>query len=1053
MTVGIALGGEVPAAAPAQPGYSVDALEEAFASPPDRAAPWVFWYWLHGRVSRDGITADLEAMKRSGVGGAYLMPIHGPTTPPEWTPSATQLSPRFWAMVRHAAREARRLGLRLGMHVCDGFATAGGPWIDPARSMQQLVWTSTTVNGGRQVNTPLQRPEAVAGHYRDIAVVAFPRPGGQAVDTPQKRAVVTTSDGAPDAQRLSNPDNQHRYRSETPCWFRYEFGEPFTLRSVTTHPDGANYQCHRLSVHASDDGVSWRPVARLDAPRHGWQDEGRPVTHAVPETTARNFRFAWDPKGSEPGAEDLDSAKWRPVLKVRSIVPSSVPRVHHFRGKNASVWRIGRPTTDDLAPARLCVPSDAVVNLSEQLGGDGRLDWSAPPGEWVVMRFGHTSTGKRNETAGGGRGLECDKMDRAAVRLQFDRWFEEARRQVTAEIGPQGANDVLTTLHVDSWECGAQNWTADLPQQFEQAYGAPISPWLPALAGVPVESAAATEEFLHQFRSLCAKLVEERFFGTLRRLCDERGVAFSAECTAPTMPGDGMAHFAWVDTPMGEFWLDSPTHDKPTDMRDAISASHRYGKRVVQAEAFTQLRIAWDETPQRLKPLGDLHLAHGANRFVLHVWTHNPWNDRKPGQTLGGVGLYFQRDQPWVRHAEGWLGYLARTQAVLQAGKPVVDVAVELDDRRPRRALTPEKLVDRLPGLLGHDTLARETRRVENAGQPMKEAPKGVLASANIPRPEAWPDPLRGYHYDTVGGGDSQGDLAERYAYVHRSGAPPWNEPDLTSAGVPRDFEAFEEGGERAAGVAWAHRAGTGWHAYFVSNQLDQLRQLMLALRAAKQDGMNAVEVWDPQTGARRRLAPGDTGQTPIGVSLPPHGALFVVVRSAATAPRSVATRTVAPNVGPWSVSFEPAVGPAPAPRELPRLADMQRLDGLEAFAGLARCSTSVTLDSPLAHGEVAWLETGRTSALAAAQVNGIDCGVAWAPPWRVDVTKAIRPGENRIELTVASVWKNALLADQRRPEADRLTWTSAPVRLRDEHAAPLGVWGPVRILVETTAP
>lgn len=97
-------------------------LRDQFLSPSDEAKPWTFWYWMYGAVSKEGITADLEAMKRAGLGGTYLMPIKGIHEGAQYDGKAQQLTPEWWEMVRFSMEEADRLGLKLGMHICDGFA-------------------------------------------------------------------------------------------------------------------------------------------------------------------------------------------------------------------------------------------------------------------------------------------------------------------------------------------------------------------------------------------------------------------------------------------------------------------------------------------------------------------------------------------------------------------------------------------------------------------------------------------------------------------------------------------------------------------------------------------------------------------------------------------------------------------------------------------------------------------------------------------------------------------------------------------------------------------
>ena len=345
-------------------------LAADFRQPPEAARPWVYWYWMNAAVSRAGITADLEAMKQAGLGGAYLMPIGGVSKPPLLEPPVPQLSPLWWDMVRFAMQEADRLGLKLAMHACDGFTVAGGPWITPALSMQKVVWTETEIEGGHPVDLALARPEAFEGYYRDIAVLAFPAPAGAGVSTRTVAPVVTTS-LAPRIAVLNAlpPAAVHAFVSEQPCWIQYAFAEPFTCRAVTirvpptTGIQFNTYFANRFTITVSDDGEHFRPVGQLVPPRHGWQD-GDVTTHAIPAVTARYFRFAYDPAGAEPGAEDLDSAKWQPVLRLTGLELSSAPRINEFEGKSGEFWRVAERTTAAEAPDTDCVPLAQIQTLT-----------------------------------------------------------------------------------------------------------------------------------------------------------------------------------------------------------------------------------------------------------------------------------------------------------------------------------------------------------------------------------------------------------------------------------------------------------------------------------------------------------------------------------------------------------------------------------------------------------------------------------------------------------------------------------------------------------------
>jgi hypothetical protein len=1127
---------------PAASVCAADAPFEAdFRNPPPDSRPWVYWYWMNAAVSEPGILADLSAMRQAGLRGAYLMPIKGAGQPPLLQPPAEQLSPEFWALVRRAMTEADRLGLQLAMHDCDGFAVAGGPWITPELSMQKVVWSRTLVEGGRHFEGVLEQPASKEGYYGDIALLAWPARDYDSQAAPTARVSTDKADADPSA--LAVPGNKAMFTSERPCWIQFAYDQPFTCRSIVIRPGGftvaGSIQGNRLLLEASDDGRAFHTVARLEPPRHGWQDGDADVTHAIAATTARFFRFRYDPEGSEPGSENLDSAKWRQSLKLREIDLSSEPRIHQFEGKEGEVWRVSRRTTAEQVPDSLCVPPAQIVDLTARMGADGRLAWDAPPGRWVLLRLGHTSTGHRNDTGGGGKGLECDKLSAPAAQLQFEHWFGEAER----EAGPALAGRVLKVLHVDSWECGSQNWTGDFREEFARRRGYDPLRYLPAMAGIPVGSADLSERFLHDIRATIAELVVDRFFGTMARQAREHDCLFSAESVAPTMVSDGMLHFREVDLPMGEFWLRSPTHDKLNDILDAVSGSHTYGRQIAQSEALTELRIAWDEDPALFKGVADRNYCFGINRYVFHVFTENPWTDRRPGMTLNGVGSYFQRDQTWWHSVRAWVDYAARCQAVLQDGRPVADIAVFTGEEIPRRAVMPEQLVESVPGLVGEAIVDREHARLANVGLPTREMPAGVLAGANLSKPSDWVDPLGGYAYDSINadallrlaevkngrivlpGGASYAvllfpgarpmspdpeamtpEVADRLLGLVRSGATvilcqapsrspslsgfpesdarvgkigrelwpgtgvrsigrgrvvagPWTETTLASLGVEpdfveRDLDVAPEPSNRRA-IGWTHRAEAGGDLYFVSNQDAEARSIEVSLRASGR----LPELWDPVSG---EIRPAETwrveeGRTVLPLRLPPSGSIMLVMRTPTSLKGGAGgANWVHPSFasalgGPWSLSFDPAFG---GPREavtLDALASWSASDApaVRFYSGTAVYSRTFDWDGRAGPRARAWLELGRVANLAAVTLNGKDCGVAWTPPYRVDITLALRPGPNRLEIAVTNTWANRLIGDHGLAADQRRTSLVGPYRLDGQPLLEAGLLGPVEIQLE----
>ena len=1110
----------------------------------ENAKPWVFWYWVQAGVSKKGITADLEAMKSNGIGGAYLMTIKGgkSSNPPLYEKPVEQLTPEWWEMVKFAMDEAKRLDLKLGMHVSDGFALAGGPWITPELSMQKVVSSKITISSSNN-KIKLPQPETKENYYKDIAVYAYPSPIGTNQSTQTIVPKVTTSNGT-DASGLVKPGNQQNFGSSEGLYIQYEFEKPFTCRTIKIKVNGNNYQAQRLKIEVSNDGKTFRSIGRLEPPRHGWQDTDQDVTHSIVPTTAKFFRFVYDKADSEPGSEDLDAAKWKPSLKLVNLELFAEANINQYEGKNGSIWRISKRTTNEQLPINLCVPLNKIINLTGKLKADGSLDWKAPNGEWTVLRIGHTSTGQTNATGGGGIGLECDKFNPAAVKLQFDSWYGEALKHG----GPEIAAKVLSVFHVDSWECGSQNWSSNFKAEFLKRRGYDLTPYLPIMTGLPVQSASVSESFLYDVRKTISELVVDKFYKTLAALAKEKAVTFTAESIAPTMMSDGLLHYKTVDVPMGEFWLNSPTHDKPNDMLDAISGAHIYGKNIIQAEAFTTVRMDWNESPMNMKTLQDRNYALGINKLSYHVFTHNPWMDRKPGMTLDGVGLYFQRDQTWWKASKAWVDYATRTQELLQQGKPVVDIAVFIGEELPRRSVLPDRLVSILPGLFDPDVVEAEKKRLANKGEPLRSIPSGVSHSANMADPENWVNPLRGYAYDSFNpdvlltakvvnkevvfeSGTTYkilvipGDMKMNPNYQYMSYQVVKKLLELVKAGATiivgdkplyqiglqkvndaefnklvneiwyGDFDVLKKDGHSilykklglgkiieapffakdfiglepdlfvddnnsekeivyARDIAYTHRKTESKDIYFISNQKDENRKLTLSFRVSDKIPFLYDAVSD-KTVEINRWATHLNYRTIFNVEIHANQSIFVIfekpiINRKVLKGNNWQTFKPIQNVSThWQVQFNPEYGGPSKPVEFKTLTDwtLSADSAIKYYSGTASYTKKFNFDGKLT--DKVWIDLGAFSSIAELKINGIDCGTLWTAPFELEVSKALKQGENKIEIQVANTWANRLIGDSKLPVEKRITNTTAPFRLEGKPLNSAGLFGPVTLKIE----
>ena len=1056
-------------------------LREQFQNPSDEAKPWTFWYWMYGVVSKEGITADLEAMKHAGLGGTYLMPIKGIHEGAQYDGKAQQLTPEWWEMVRFSMEEADRLGLKLGMHICDGFALAGGPWITPKESMQKVVWSDTIVDGGKLNALRLPQPEAYENYYEDIALFALPVEDA-ADEMPAKITCVNlaTANNVKSAQTV-NMDAAGIIRSSYPCYIQYEYKQAFTCRNIEIVLNGNNYQAHRLKVMASDDGVNYRFVKQLVPARQGWQNTDENSTHSIPATTARYFRFYWTPEGSEPGSEDMDAAKWKPNLKIKQLRLHQEARLNQWEGKAGLVWRVAESTREEEIGKEDCYSLSQVINLTEQYKNapashskEKTITAVLPKGKWKLLRMGHTATGHTNATGGGGKGLECDKFNPRTVRKQFDNWFAQA----FVKTHPEVARRVLKYMHVDSWECGSQNWSDSFAKEFRTRRGYDLLPYLPLLAGIPMESAGRSEEILRDVRTTIAELVVDVFYQVLSDCAKEYDCQFSAECVAPTMVSDGLLHYQKVDLPMGEFWLNSPTHDKPNDMLDAISGAHIYGKNIIQAEGFTEVRGTWDEYPAMLKALLDRNYALGINRLFYHVYVHNPWLDRHPGMTLDGIGLFFQRNQTWWdKGAKAFSEYATRCQSLLQYGHPVTDIAVFTGEEVPRRSVLPERLVSSLPGLFGTERVESERIRLANEGQPLRVRPVGVTHSANMADPEKWVNPLRGYAYDSFNkdallrlakAENGRMKLAEGMGYkvvilplsrpmnpepvlspavrkkmdeLKAAGvivpALPYTEEDFSAYGLERDMIVPED-------VAWMHRSGELGDIYFVANQREETRTFTASMRI----NGRKPECWNPVTG-EMNTPPSyriHDNRTEVTLTLAPNESVFIVFPTeeaadkerTSTDKREPLNRTL--ETEEYTVTFL-ATGKTVVRKDLFDWSKEED-EQIRYYSGTAVYKATFRWKDKLKKGQPVYLNLGKVCNLATVRVNGIDCGTVWTAPYRADITSALKKGTNELEIEVTNTWANALKGvDEGKAPYDGI-WTNAKYRKKEDTLLPAGLLG-----------
>jgi hypothetical protein len=255
--------------------------------------------------------------------------------------------------------------------------------------------------------------------------------------------------------------------------------------------------------------------------------------------------------------------------------------------------------------------------------------------------------------------LEVDKLSRSDVKSHMDSYLGRYESILGPElIGKRGLHAMIN----DSWEAGAQNWTTELPVEFNRRRGYDLRLWLPAFTGRIIGSAEATEQFLWDFRRTLGELVTENHYGQIAASLHERGMIHYGESHeyGRAFIGDGMDAKRDDDVPMGAMWETGfiPQERFDADLRESASVAHIYGQNLVAGESMTALGMpgaAFAYAPENLKPTADRELADGLNLFVIHTSVHQALNDPGPGLTLGPFGQWFTRNETWAEQAECWI--------------------------------------------------------------------------------------------------------------------------------------------------------------------------------------------------------------------------------------------------------------------------------------------------------------------------------------------------------------------------------------------------------------
>jgi len=1094
--------------APSKP----DALKSGFDNPPQSASPRVWWHWMNGNISKEGIKLDLEWMHSVGVAGFQNFDANL-TTPQVVDKRLPYMSPGWKDAFKYATVLADQLGMEEAIAGSPGWSESGGPWVPAAEGMKKYVWSETCVEGGKPFVGHLAHPPGITGafqnlvrhneplapgvaepqFYADAAVVAYRRPASD-VPLAELHPKITASGGAPDIAMLSDGDLEKTTKLPIPAvgesaWIQYEFAAPTTIRAltyVTWNPDrGAAYRAGYVvpvkTLEASDDGVSFRKIVEL--PDRGSIEH----TLAFPAVTAKYFRVAFKrtpfvaPNGAAQGANT-----GAPITdyQIAELVLHPGARVNRFEEKGAFTTALdlyGFATTA-VDPADAIAKTD-VINLTAKMSKDGTLNWTPPAGNWVVLRFGYSLLGITNHPATPeATGLEVDKLDRRYVKNYMEKYLDSYKETVGPElIGKRGLRFVIN----DSWEAGSQNWTDNMIAQFRKLRGYDPVPWMPVLAGHVVESAAASDKFLWDFRKTIGDLIANEHYGQLETTLHEWGMKHYGESHegGRAFVADGMEVKKFNEIPMSALWTQTPGVVKEqygynADDRESASVAHIYGQNIAAAESLTTCTAssAWAWSPATLKPFADAEFTNGINRFVIHESAHQPLVNKAPGLTLGPCGQWFNRNETWAEQARPWVNYLTRTSYLLQEGHFGADLiyfygedsnlTAIFDAKAPNVPagygfdyVNADALIHELsvaggrintPGGTNYRVLGLDPYSKHMSLPVLRAIHKLVVAGAVVAGPKPVDDPSLaddqaefsklsgelfgdGTGVHTVGKGTVYAgqDLGDVFAALH----------------VTPDFDYTKP--ESDTRLLFVHRKLADGDLYFVDNRNNRTEQVDATFRVTGK----APQLWHSDTGktepASFKIA---DGRTTVPLTLEPWGSVFVVFRTpthetSRMLPAKTETQLAAVD-GVWKLSFQPDRGAPPSIMvdKLFSWSDSGN-EGVKYFSGTGTYTQAIQVKPEWLkdHAHV-WLDLGDVKNLASVTVNGKPLGVVWHAPYRVEVTSALKTGANEITIKVTNAWVNRLIGDQQPGTAKQYTFTTEKPYKADSPLQASGLLGPVSL-------
>jgi len=1079
--------------------------ESNFQNPPTSFHPRTWMHVMNSNMSKVGLTKDLEAMADVGIGGIILFNVSAYIKDgDEKFNSAAHIE-----KIGHAAAECERLGLSFGVHNCDGWTSSGGPWVTAENSMKQIVHREMVVKGGK-INIKLPEPTKRGDFYKDVAVIAYPSLASEVIES-ESKPIVTSSSSDFNTNIITDGKIDERIWLRAPkegsSWIQWDYKVPYTIQSFYLNCEKKREDGF-TKLQTSDDGVNFKDVVDFKVIRQG-KSEYAIDTH-FEAITARYFRFVTD--------MDFD---------ISEINLSGVYRFNDMLARTSLYMQENHrlPSLDE-APENMIIKKNEIINLTEFVDENGVLKTNLPKGNWTIMRFGYTITGAVNGPASNaGRGWEVDKMSKPSFKTFFEGYVKNV-----IDVSKKVAPNALQYIEIDSYEVGGQNWTQGYETEFKNFYGYDIINFLPLYAGRYIDNSDATERVLWDVRDFNSKMMVENYFDYFTELCHNEGLISYVEPYSFNAAFNELDATRNVDIPMGEFWMHQrfQTETAVSGARiygkNIVSAESFSAQPQINWQSHPGfMKLTGDKAwALGINEFFFHRFAHQANTNVapgmtMGIWgshmdrTQTWWdNAGKSWFTYLARGQYMLRKGIPVSDLLVFVG-----DGTPSSSYEAKSISPELPEYVNFDCINADALVNRitvkdnkmvLPNGISYYMLNLKNMKEVKLATLRKIAElakKGIIITGDKPKK------LAGYNISSADKNEFEKLVAEIWTAPNTKKDVAWEELYKTY-NLPKDL-VIEDG----KNIGYNHRKTENEDIYFFYNPNNEEKTFKCTFNVANK----IPELWNQMTGEITKVAtfnPNDNGTTTVAIKLPSEGSIFVVFRESSKNVTSVQPLYALENPlvttslskdnklkfeftkeGSYNVKLNNGTAQSinvkriPAPVAIsanwnvtfPTIKSEQKTfnfselidwtsnsnEEIKYFSGTAIYEKSFNLDKKMIASDVKlMLDLGKVAIAAKVILNGKDLGVIWKAPYEIDITNAVKKGDNLLKIEVTNQWTNRLIGDENYPDLSgyndskempewyknnepapldkRTTFTTYNFFKKGDDLIPAGLVGPVKI-------